>query len=156
QICGAIVKGKGKNCSACGAFVSPQCSTALPVTTQSTQPLSVSVKPDPLVVEKVVAHRHLTTCVQVKDESSQTVLRDALLGGPGGGGGVEPAWSGPGRIFASNPWSAPEPDAASQESPGNGGNGGNGGYSGNGGNGECSPHLQAPAEPGARLVPPAD
>jgi len=64
QSCGAIIRGSVRGCNTCGATISRYSPTALPVITHGSQPLTINVNPDPLVLERVVARRQMTAILE--------------------------------------------------------------------------------------------
>ena len=57
QSCGTVLRGKSKNCAGCGLIVSTHSPTTAPTLTNTNQALSVAVRPDPVVLERVLAKR---------------------------------------------------------------------------------------------------
>jgi hypothetical protein len=131
QSCGTVLRGKSKNCAGCGLIVSTHSPTTAPTLTNTNQALSVAVRPDPVVLERVLAKRAAGIDVYSKNYS----LGGAYSGGnssfgnndngstdqyPGNGNSSTYNRSATGANVVTDPSSFFEP-ATQESSPGNNG-----------------------------------
>ncbi|MGD9684145.1 MAG: hypothetical protein AB7W16_23525 [Candidatus Obscuribacterales bacterium] len=61
QSCGVVLRTKGKHCTGCGVTLALHAPTSIPSFAEARPPLSVSVKQDHLLLERVVTQRQLLT-----------------------------------------------------------------------------------------------
>lgn len=61
QSCGVVLRTKGKHCTGCGVTLALHSPTSMPSFAEARPPLSVSVKQDHLLLERVVTQRQLLT-----------------------------------------------------------------------------------------------
>lgn len=123
--CGTVLRGKLKACTGCSLALSESAPTPLPTLSRTTGALAVHVKPDPIVLERLLVRNQ-----------SQVWLREAK---GQGGDGTEPEGVGEALDGA-------EP-AGNGNGHGNGHGNGNGNGHGNGGGGDYAGAAQVERQP---------
>jgi len=72
QKCGAIFKGKGRNCLTCGAIVSQYSTTSIPLIDQPPAPMTPAVVPDPRLLERMVHERQIMSSTAATLQETKT------------------------------------------------------------------------------------